>query len=243
MERNFLDKSFTVTNWAELKPFFDNLLEREINSKDALLAWLRNRSELEAVLSEDGAWRYIKMTCDTTDDKIRDHFNYFIQEIQPEIAPYSDKLNKKAIASVFLDEVAQLPGYNIMIRELKKDIEIFREENIPLQTELQTKSQEYGQISGAMSVELNGEDITLQQAAVELQKTDRPWREEVYHKISTRRLLDRNKLDNLFTSLIGLRHQVAENAKKYFKHLVFKTVVPRNVRLGEAPSFGKPILL
>ena len=89
MERSFLDKSFTVTNWAELKPFFDNLLDREINSKEELLAWLRDRSELEAVLSEDGAWRYIKMTCDSTDDKIRDHFNYFIQEITPVIAELS----------------------------------------------------------------------------------------------------------------------------------------------------------
>ena len=101
MERNFLDKSFTVTNWEELKPFFDNLLDREINSEEELAAWLRDRSELEAVLSEDGAWRYIKMTCDTTDDEIRDRFNYFIQQIQPEIAPYSDKLNKKAVACPF----------------------------------------------------------------------------------------------------------------------------------------------
>ena len=212
MERKFLDKSFKVTNWQELKPFFDELLDREISSKEELVAWMRDRSELEAVLSEDGAWRYIKMTCDTTDDKIRDNYNYFIQEIAPEIAPYSDKLNKKAIASAYLEEVAQLPGYNIMIRELKKDIEIFREENIPLQTELQTKAQEYGQISGAMSVELNGEEKTLQQAAVELQKTDRAWREEVYHKISTRRLLDRDKLDKLFNTLIGLRHRMAQNA-------------------------------
>lgn len=47
----------------------------------------------------------------------------------------------------------------------------------------------------------------------------------------------------MFDQRTNLSHQVAENAKKYFKHLVFKTVVPRNVRLGEAPSFGKPILL
>jgi oligoendopeptidase F len=225
MERNFLDKSFKVTNWQALKPFFDNLLDREINSREELVAWLRDRSELEAVLSEDGAWRYINMTCDTTDDKIRDHFNYFIQEIQPEIAPYSDKLNKKAIASAYLEEVARLPGYNIMIRELKKDIEIFREENIPLQTELQTKSQEYGQLSGAMTVELKGEEVTLQQAAVELQKTDRAWREEVYHKISTRRLLDRDKLDKLFNTLIGLRHQVAQNAGfDNFRDYMFKAM-------------------
>jgi oligoendopeptidase F len=212
MERKYLDKSFTVTNWQALQPFFDDLLNRGIKSKADLLAWFRDRSELEAVLSEDGAWRYIKMTCDTTDEKLRESFNYFIQEIQPQIAPYSDKLNKKVVASEYLEAVSALPGYDIMIRELKKEIEIFREENIPLQTELQTKAQEYGKISGAMTVELKGEEKTMQQAAVELQKTDRNWRQEVYHKMSTRRLLDRNKLDELFKVLIGLRHQVAQNA-------------------------------
>ena len=47
----------------------------------------------------------------------------------------------------------------------------------------------------------------------------------------------------MFDKRTNLSYQVAENAEKYFKHLVFKTTVPRNVRLGEAPSFGKPILL
>jgi len=47
----------------------------------------------------------------------------------------------------------------------------------------------------------------------------------------------------MFDKRTNLSYQVAENAEKYFKHLVFKTVVPRNVRLGEAPSFGKPILM
>ena len=181
MERKYLDKSFTVTNWSELKPFLDELLDRRISSKEELIAWFHDRSELEAVLSEDGAWRYIKMTCDTTDEKLRDSFNFFVQEIQPNIAPYSDKLNKKAVASPYLKEISEQTGYDIMIRELKKEIEIFREDNIPLQTELQTRSQEYGQTSGAMSVDIDGEEKTLQQAAVELQKTDWPWREQVYH--------------------------------------------------------------
>ncbi len=212
MERKYLDKSFKVTDWPSLQPYFDELLDRQITNKDELISWFHDRSELEAVLSEDGAWRYISMTCDTTDDKLRDDFNFFVQEIQPKIAPYSDKLNRKAVASPYLDEVAVLPGYNIMIRELQKEIEIFREENIPLQTELQTKAQQYGRISGAMTVEINGEEKTLQQAAVELQKTDRAWRQQVYHKISARRLHDRQKLDGLYDELISLRHQVGQNA-------------------------------
>jgi chromosome partitioning protein len=47
----------------------------------------------------------------------------------------------------------------------------------------------------------------------------------------------------MFDTRTNLSHQVAENTKKYFKDLVFHTTIPRNVRLGEAPSFGKPILL
>ncbi len=47
----------------------------------------------------------------------------------------------------------------------------------------------------------------------------------------------------MYDQRTNLSRQVAEEAEKYFKNLVFKTVVPRNVRLGEAPSFGKPILL
>lgn len=212
MERKYLPSDYTVSEWSGLEPYFEELLSRSIDSENALRAWMKDRSELEAVLSEDGAWRYIKMTCDTTDEELRNSFNYFVQEIQPKIAPYNDKLNKKVAESPFLKDLESKKGYDIMIRELRKEIEIFREENIPLFTEMQTKSQEYGQISGAMTIELAGKELTLQQAGVELQKTDRRWRQDVYNKISTRRLLDRDKLDQLFNKLIELRDQVARNA-------------------------------
>lgn len=47
----------------------------------------------------------------------------------------------------------------------------------------------------------------------------------------------------MFDRRTNLSYQVAEDAEKYFRNLVFKTVIPRNIRLSEAPSFGKPILL
>ena len=212
MKRNYLPNEYKVKDWSSLHPYFDELLNRNVDDKEELRTWFKDRSELESVLSEDGAWRYIKMTCDTTDEKLRDSFNFFVQEIQPKIDPYSDKLNKKVAESKVLPEVESEKGFNIMIRELRKDIEIFRDENIPLYTEMQTKSQEYGQISGAMTIDLNGKELTLQQAAVELQKTDREWRQKVYNKISTRRLLDRDKLDNLFTQLVQIRSKIARNA-------------------------------
>jgi len=47
----------------------------------------------------------------------------------------------------------------------------------------------------------------------------------------------------MFDKRTNLSQQVAEEAEKYFKAMVFSTRIPRNIRLGEAPSFGMPILL
>jgi len=210
-ERGFIPEDFKVTEWNEIEPFFNDLLSREINSKEDLEKWFLDRSELEAILSEDMAWRYIRMTCDTENEELRKKYIFFVQEIQPKIAPLSNKLNKTALQNSYLDQLDHT-GYDIMIRGLKKEFEIFREENIPLFTELETESQKYGQISGAMTVEMDGKEMTLQQAAVLLQSTDRNLREEVYNKISNRRLKDNGKLDELYSKLISLRNQVGKNA-------------------------------
>ncbi len=47
----------------------------------------------------------------------------------------------------------------------------------------------------------------------------------------------------MYDARLNLSKQVADEAKEYFGARMFKTVIPRNVRLAEAPSFGKPILL
>ena len=63
-----------------------------------------------------------------------------------------------------------------------------------------------------MSIEVDGEKMTMQKAAQLLKSTDRVKREEVYNKISTRRLQDEKALDNLFDELIALRQEIAKNA-------------------------------
>jgi chromosome partitioning protein len=47
----------------------------------------------------------------------------------------------------------------------------------------------------------------------------------------------------MYDSRLSLSKQVAEEARKYFSDRVYRSVIPRNVRLSEAPSFGKPIVL
>jgi oligoendopeptidase F len=223
--RSFLPENFIVTSWAELKPFFDDLTQRSITSAEDLKEWFSDRSELESVISEDLAWRYIRMTCYTENQDYLKAYQDFIQNIQPEIAPVSDHLNKKAAASQFLQHLEKSSGYDILIRNLKKEIEIFREENVPLYTEINTETQKYAQISGAMTIEFDGKELTLPQASVILMSTDRKKREEVYQKISTRRLQDKETLDNLFSKLIQLRNQVATNAGfNNFRDYMFKSL-------------------
>jgi oligoendopeptidase F len=209
--RKFLPENFVVTDWNSLEPYFKDLLDRDISTLENLTRFLHDQSELESVVSEDACWRQIKMTCDTQNKELEEAFQFFCLEIQPKIQPYSDALNKKLLASPALAELEH-DRYFTYLRNVKKSIELFREENIPLQAEIAVLQQQYGQITGAMTVEVNGKEYTLQQAGKFLQNHDRTLREQVYFKIQERRLKDKNALDELFDKLIALRHKEAVNA-------------------------------
>lgn len=211
-KRNFLPENFAVEEWQTIAPFYQNLEKRHLDSPMALRAWFRDRSELESALSEEMAWRYIRMTCNTADEALQKSFNDFVNQIQPEVIKYTHILNQKCLKSTFLEELAQQEGFDITIRSLRKQAEIFREENIPLQTELQIKEREYGVIAGAMTISWQNQEITLQQAANLLEEKDRETRQKAYYAIQHRRLQDKDRLDALLSELIKLRHQIALNA-------------------------------
>ncbi len=222
--RNYLPESFTLSDWASLEPFFKEVLEREIHSKTALEKWLQDAGELEAAISENACWRQIKMTCDTTDKNLEEAFNFYCMELQPKIQPYADAINKKLIGHPYLKELDQ-EKYHTYLRGIRKSIELFREENIPIQSEIAVLQQQFGQISGAMTITVQEKEYTLQQAAKFLENSDRSLREEVYRKIQERRLESKAELNTLYDTLIALRNKEAlqadfENYRDYrFKEL------------------------
>ncbi|MCU7552392.1 M3 family oligoendopeptidase [Chitinophagaceae bacterium LB-8] len=209
--RKFLPEDFKVTDWESLEPYFKELLDRPINSVQEMQDWLQDLSELEAVVGEDAAWRQIRMTCDTENKELEEAFNYFVLEIDPKIRPYADKLNRKLVDSPYTKELDQ-KEYFTYLRNVKKSIDLFREENIPILAEIAVQAQQFGVINGKMTVEVDGKEYTLQQAAKFLESPHRELREEVYRKIQERRLQDKDKLNDLFSSLVQKRHQVALNA-------------------------------
>jgi oligoendopeptidase F len=211
LPRKYLPEDLILSDWETIEPFFKELLEREIHSKEDMEKWLLDMSELEAMLNEDFCWRQIKMTCDTNNKKLEESFNFYCMEIQPRIQPYAFELNKKLINSPFINEL-DADKYFTYLRSIRKSIELFREENVPIKSELAVLQQQYGMISGRMQIEVNGNTYTLQQAAKFFESHDRTLREEVYRKINERRLQDKDELNNLFTQLIQKRNQEALNA-------------------------------
>src|SRR5690606_24477078 len=111
--------------------------------------WLSDSSELEAAISEDACWRQIRMTCDTENKALEEAFTFFVMEIQPKIQPYADQLNRKLISNEYTKSLDQ-QEYFTYLRSVKKSIDLFREENIPLQAEVSVLAQQFGVISGKM---------------------------------------------------------------------------------------------
>lgn len=211
LPRNYLPQTFALTNWDAIAPFFKDLAERPLTCLEDLEQWLKDSSELEAAISEDACWRQIKMTCDTENKTLEEAFIYFVTQIQPQIQPYADALNRKLIDCPFTNQL-NTDKYFTYLRSVKKSIELFREENIPLLSELSVLGQQFGVVSGKMTVTINEKEYTLQQAAKFLESHDRTIREAVYRKINDRRLQDNETLDDLYSQLIAKRHQVALNA-------------------------------
>lgn len=207
-KRAFMPKDFKITTPESLKSFYVKLINAKISSAKELEQWLMDRSELESVIDQDGSIRYIRMTCQTDHEPFAQDYQYFIEKIIPVIKPLQDDLNKK-----FLDVVGKYPlnpkRYGVYIKDIQTDVDIFRKENIPLQTKIDLLSQEYQKISGAMTVVFKGQEQTLPQMGRYLLEPDRKIREEAWRLTAQRRLQDKDKLDKIFDEMLWLRHKTA----------------------------------
>ncbi|MDQ3108326.1 MAG: M3 family oligoendopeptidase [Bacteroidota bacterium] len=211
LKRNFLSGTISFESWEGLEPWFKNLSDREIGSEKELGKWLLDYSELDAVFDEEMAWRYIRSTCDTANEEYEKAYDFFVSEIEPKAAPWFQVLNKKLDHCPFRHSLDQ-EVYAVFLRTVHNQIAIYRENNIPLFTEIDRLKQEYGKISGDMMIEMEGKEITIQQAFNYFKRNDRELRREAFEKVWSRRLAAREIYDKLFDELCVLRQQVADNA-------------------------------
>ncbi len=237
----YIPHGFAVTSWGVVEPFYKELVERPVNSATELAHWLADRSALEAFLSEDFGWRYIKMNCDTENEALVNDFTFFVTEIQPKSAPYEDMLNRKFMSSEYLGQLDNYT-YEVLVRSIKKQLELYREENIPVYTEIENTQHEYGSITGKITVEIDGKELTLPQAANYYKSSDRAIREEVFNKVSFRRLQDKEVLNDLFDKLLKLRNQIALNAGyKNFRDYMFDALGRFDYTVDDCYNFHESV--
>jgi oligoendopeptidase F len=208
--RSYIPQDLEI-KWDTISPILDELLNRTISSVSELEQWLKDKSELEAALEEDFAWRYIRMTCDTANQELVASFQYFATEIEPKISPIGNLLNIKLVESPFIDELDH-DKYFVYIRGIKKALEIYREENIELFTKIQITAQKYQAASGAMTVLINDQEYTLVQAANFIKDVSRAVRQNAWELIQQRRLVDKDDMNMIFDELLAMRNEVAINA-------------------------------
>ena len=209
--REFVSADLTIDSFKSIEKYFDNLLQRDFNSLSDLKQWLLDRSELTSVLEEDFAWRYIRMNCDTANEELAKNYEVFITQIEPEVAKFSNLLDEKFFQTSLREDLNNAE-FLVFNRSLEARMEIFREKNLELISELQVEEQKYGKLSSEMTISHKGKEITLQEASNFIKDPNREIRKDFFKKINKRRLQDAHVLQDLLTTLLSKRHIISKNA-------------------------------
>ncbi len=208
---DYVPAGLDATKWPQLEPLYRGLIERTLKCKNCLERLILDRSELDAAASEASSVLYINMTCHTEDEAVKKAYLDFVEEVEPNLKRLGFTIDQKIVASPFVKDL-DLQRYEVLLRDLRAAVEIFRPENVPIETELTKLSQRYSEISGAMMILFRGEERTLPQMARFQEETVRATREEAWRSVAKRRLADKDTIEDIFDQMLALRHQVAVNA-------------------------------
>ena len=211
--RRFVPAHIDLGNWSQIAPLFDQLDARapQCRTVAELEQWILDQGELAAALDQEGSQRYIAMTCHTDSPEAEQAYLQFVEQIEPELKPRQFKLAQLYLAHPLRSQLAP-HRYEVFDRDTTLRVELFREENIPLETEESKLAQQFQKLSGSLTVTFRGEEKTLVQMGRYLEEPDRALREEAWRLVAQRRLQEADKFEDNFEALLVLREQIARNA-------------------------------
>lgn len=210
-KRNFVPDQARLVHIDEVIGLFQQILQRSMDSQEALEQTILDLSELSAALGQRASILYINMTCDTQDQLKAKAYQQFVEQIEPAIKPIVHQINEKLLKA-FLKFSLSKERYEIYCRSVETAVKLFDKRNVDLSTQIALLSQEYQTISGSMSVYFQGEEKTLPQMSKFLLENDRSLRQKAWEAVALRRLQDKEKIDELFDKMKELRIQIAQNA-------------------------------
>ena len=199
---------FDPLDWDTIQPFVDTLLTAELDRESAG-GWLQSWSNLNAAMQEAGAHIYRAVTENTADEAAEQRFNRFVEVILPQMRVAEQALKQKLLA------VADGPLADdtiVLMQRFRTEADIFRPENVAIESKLDLLGNQYNKIAGAMTVEWQGETITIPKAWSLLEEPDRATRQAVWRRMMDCFLAERGSLNDLYLEMLPLRRQLAANA-------------------------------
>ena len=207
----FVPEEFDASTWGALEPHYSDLQSREVTTREELEAWLLDRSDLDAAAGETRANLYIRMTCYTDDEQAAGAWTAYLDEVPPKLKTATFNLDRKQ-ADLLKKFTERGDRLDLLAKRTINSVELFREENVPIETKLAKLDQEYDRVCGDQLVEWNGEELPIARMSIFLQDSDRAVREKAWRAVSSRRLQDKAKIEDIFDEMIGLRDEAAKNA-------------------------------
>ena len=198
--------AWSGAGWTDIEPFYRGLLDAPLD--DATLgAWLAHWSLLESLLTEAASRAMIAHTLDTGNpEKEATHLRF-----STEVLPRAEELSVK-VARRLLGSGLSRPGLETVLRRFRTDSELFREENVPLQSRLEELATAYRRITGGMLADWEGERLPLPRLQPFMKVTDRAIRERAFRAGTAPYMERRADMAGLFDQMYELRQRVARNA-------------------------------
>src|SRR6266550_3382285 len=181
--RTFVPQNLDLGDWPQIAPLFDQLERRAAGANSA--------AALERWLLD---WSELNAALDEEASR-----RYIAMTCHTDNADAEKEIQLKR-------------RYEVFDRDLKNHVELFRPENVALETEEAKLAQQYQKLIGAQTVNFRGEEKTLVQMGRYLEEPDRALRQEAWELVAKRRLQDVDKCEEIFDELIKLRTQIAKNA-------------------------------
>lgn len=220
--------------WADLEPLYEALVRAPI---DHPKEWLQEWSRLEEVIEEAGTLAMIAYTCDTADAAKEAANLRWSSEIFPKALEMQVLLARRLVDSGYTE-----PGLETVLRGFRTDIEIFREANVPLFSELEALVAQYQKITGGLQVDWNGEPKTVPQLQPFLKERDRGIREKAFRLGARAYLEKRDEMAALFDRMYAKRQQVARNAGfAEFQAYVFRSKHRFDYTPADCASFHRAV--
>jgi oligoendopeptidase F len=224
---------YSKMDWDVVEPLYQVLQETELTA-DNVEGWLSSWSDLRKLVDERNARVSLAVELDTNDQEAEHAYHAFLENFYPAAQAADQKLKEMLLASGLVPA-----GMEVILKKMRTEATLFREENLPLMTEESKLGTQYSKILGAQTVEWQGEELTLTQVKSAMMTDDRAVRQQLWELASQRELEDRDAINQLWVKFMEIRARLAANAG-YDDYRSFRWM--QRLRLDYSPDDSKEFL-